>query len=129
MNLSREEVERWHYQQKESFAYPRPDLQVRVKGKIFSRTLGKRCPWCKDIFYTYQVEGEERQPYQVDADIVLGGPLGMSISGIGTRETCGHPKCHEAEDKYQYERRIEWRKSHLHHAAEPAPSEKKKVRD
>lgn len=75
-------------------------------GGVFVRTLGKRCPICRDIFYAYQREGRERQPYLVDVD---------PPEGRGVRETCGHPKCHDAEDHYQWQRRMGFRAAKANH--------------
>ncbi len=130
MSLSQKQEQEWHYKQKGAFASPRPDISSTINGETFSRTLGKRCPWCSDVFYTYQIEGKEKQPYQVDANPRLGYPDGFSFDGIGVRETCGHPKCWEAEDKYQYERRLQWRKSNQRKSADaPAPKDGGKIRD
>jgi hypothetical protein len=89
----------WHAQQRELFA--QPDITPRRVGeKVFTRTLGRICPHCGRTFYAYQAEGNEQQPYRIEVD-----PLG----GIGMRETCGSPICHEAEDHLQFERRKAWR--------------------
>ena len=89
-----------HYDaQKARFAAPGTERLERG-GLVYVRNLGKRCPWCRDVFFAYQVEGHERQPYQVDPE---------PQDGNGVRETCGHPKCHDAEDMRQFERRREAR--------------------
>jgi hypothetical protein len=131
MNHNHKKDEDWRYKQKESFANPHPEIQISINEKIFTRTFGKRCPICHDIFYTYQVEGEEKEPYRIDPDIILQGPAGFSTTEIGARETCGHPHCWEAEEDYQFRRRLQWRKEHL--VGSPgAPAPKKdggKLRD
>lgn len=90
----------WHDQMKAASAEPRPDLCTVVHGKTLTRTLGKRCPWCQSVFFGYQVEGEEREPYRIDRE---------PAEGLGMRETCGNPMCHEAEDRHQFERRLRFR--------------------
>ena len=87
--------EDWHYEQKAIFAAPDTTPQVQ-NGRVFTRTFGKRCPWCLDVFFAYEVEGNERQPYQIDPE---------PLNGHGVRETCGHPKCHEFEEDRQFKRR------------------------
>ena len=86
------------------FAQPDTTPREERNGQIFVRTLGKRCPWCGNVFFAYQVEGEEKQPYQIDPNPML-NKFGEPANGIGTRETCGHPKCWDAEDTYQADRR------------------------
>jgi len=70
--------------------------RIESGGKVFIRNLAKICPFCRDVFWGYQVEGQEVEPYRIDPD---------PIDGNGTRETCGHPLCHDAEDDYQFQRR------------------------
>jgi len=99
--------------QKARFASPGTERLER-DGKVFIRNLGKRCPWCRDVFFAYQVEGHERQPYQIDSDPDYGN---------GARETCGHPMCHDAEDDYQFARRKGFRdeRRQAHQRAQPGP--------
>jgi hypothetical protein len=93
-----------------SFAEPRLDIRVQVGAKVLTRSLPKICPWCKNTFFGYQVEGEERQPYQQDPDVQL-GRHGSPKTASGTRETCGHPLCWDHEDLYQFNRRMLARKA------------------
>lgn len=72
------------------------------------RNLGKRCPWCHDVFFTYQTPGKERQPYQSEPE---------PRNGMGARETCGHPQCHDAEDTHQFQRRLVFRAEIARHRA------------
>ena len=90
--------------------------RIERHGRIYVRNLAKICPFCRDVFWTYQVEGQEREPYRIDPD---------PIDGNGTRETCGHPLCHDAEDDYQFQRRQGFRQQEAqarqHAQAGPAP--------
>lgn len=93
-----QERQAWHDELMARAAQPN-DVSDRVQtpaGKTFVRTLGKRCHWCGKVFFAYQVEGQERQPYQVDPN---------PERGQGMRETCGNPLCWDAEDTYQFQRR------------------------
>jgi hypothetical protein len=90
------DIKIWNQKRKDAFAVPRPDLLVTIAGKTFVRNLGKRCPHCGDVFYGYQVEGNEREPFRYDPE-----PRG----GEGIRETCGDPTCWDREDRYQWTRR------------------------
>ena len=112
----------WFDAQKARFAEPGTERLER-DGRVFIRNLGKRCPWCRDKFFAYQVEGQEHEPYRIDDDPDLGN---------GMRETCGHPKCLDAEDLRQFERRRDFRKQ-LYEAREraqagpPPPAKGRKV--
>ena len=97
--ITREQQD-WHDRLKGMFSVPDPTAREVREGGVFVRTLGKRCPICRDVFFSYQREGHERQPYLVDVD---------PPEGKGARETCGHPKCHDAEDHYQWQRRLGFR--------------------
>ena len=113
MNQTQREEQDWHYERKAKWAEPHPEDREEIMGMIFTRTLGKRCPWCGDIFFTYQVEGHEREPYRVDPE-------------TSTRETCGHPKCWDAEQDHQTKKQIEWYRTHFHSEADPVPPPRKK---
>jgi hypothetical protein len=80
--------------------FAEPDTTpVIMAGHEFTRTWGKRCPWCGNVFFTYQETGREHEPYKVDPDPVVGR------SAIATRETCGYPGCWDQEDRHQFQRR------------------------
>ena len=118
----------WFDAQKAASREPHPERQVVREDRTFTHNLGKRCPWCGDVFFTYQLEGHERQPYRTDAEITLDW-FGRPAGGVGTRETCGNPTCHEAEDHHQFQRRVLARAEHAKHAqvqAGPAPTTKGK---
>ena len=78
-----------------------------------NRTLGKRCPWCRDIFFTYQAPGREREPYRTDPE---------PQDGASTRETCGSPKCHDVEDSHQFRRRLAHRAQLVQHREKQTPA-------
>lgn len=106
----------WFKEQRARFAQPDFDTRVTSGERAFVRTLGMRCPHCSEVFFSYQVEGQERQPYQVDRNPDFGN---------GMRQTCGSPSCWDKEDLYQFERRKGFREEHARHqqatAAGPAP--------
>jgi hypothetical protein len=87
---------------KEIFSQPNTNPR-REAGKVWTRTLAIRCHWCQDIFYGYQADGEEQQPYQTAQ---LPGPV--RIQGYkdawmpgGQRPQCSGPLCAKAsEDEY-----------------------------
>jgi len=95
-----QERQAWYDTLKAVFARPDPATRHGTGDQVFTRTLAKRCPWCGDVFFTYQLEGHEREPYRVDPN-----PPG----GMGARDTCGHPMCREAEHDYQFKRRMSFR--------------------
>ena len=76
--------------------------KIERQGHTWIRNLGKVCPQCGQMFYGYQVEGHEHEPYRVDPE-----PMG----GFGVRETCGDAQCWDAEDERQFRARVEWRKT------------------
>ena len=91
----------WAETQRARWAQPdHQDRRLSADGRLWIRNLGKRCPHCPNVFFAYQVEGEEREPYRTDPN---------PIAGKGVRETCGHPACHEQEDNYQFQRRLGFR--------------------
>ena len=127
MILTAQERQAFHDECQARFASPDTEARQVSGERVYVRTLGKRCPWCGDIFFGYQVEGEEEEPYRTDANPLL-GIKGNPLNGVGTRSTCGHPKCHEVEDDYQFKRRVEMRAEHALnlHTAQPAqPSVRK----
>jgi len=83
----------WRDEQKTKWATP-DHTEVLRNGKVFTRSLAKRCPMCKDVFWTYQQLGHEQPPYQEDL---------MPEHGKGQRETCGNPKCGDTEQQIQFE--------------------------
>lgn len=87
--ISEKERARWFSQQRALFAEPGCEAERRG-GKDYARTLAKLCPHCGETFWTYQVMGEEHQPYQQD-------PYPMPGDKLQTRETCGSPKCWDDE--------------------------------
>ena len=93
------------------FAEPDSGARQVVGERVFVRTLGKRCPHCPRVFFTYQVEGQEREPYRTDPEVML-DVYGRPLNGIATRDTCGSPECHEREDFHQFRRRLEYRAEH-----------------
>jgi hypothetical protein len=100
---------------------PRPDLRIERSGKVYVRTLGKICPRCHQIFYVYQVEGQEEEPYREDPEIEL-NEWGFPVRDVGSRDTCGHPDCHEWEDGHQFRRRVAARAEHGRRSRpEPSP--------
>jgi hypothetical protein len=101
----------WFADQKASASQPHEETRVVRDDRVYTRSLGKRCPWCSDIFFTYQVEGHERQPYKTDPEVMLNHE-GRPINGVGTRETCGDPNCLEREDTHQFLRRLAYRAEH-----------------
>ena len=106
-----QEAQDWRDKQRAIFAQPNLEDRVLVAGRAMVRTLGMRCPWCNGIFFGYQVDGQEREPYRIDQD---------PIDGNGQRQTCGNPKCHEVEENHQFQRRQgfrEERQRHLHGGA------------
>ena len=97
----------WGAEQRAVFAQPDPaQRRIAADGRAFVRTLGKRCPHCPSVFFSYQVEDEEQEPYRVDAE---------PREGRGARETCGHPECHEREDNHQFLRRAAHRAERATH--------------
>ena len=108
MKQTQREEQDWHYECKAMWAEPHPEVRETIMGLVFTRTLGKRCPYCGDIFFTYQVEGHEREPYRVDPD-------------SGARETCGHPKCWDAEEDRFVKQQIEWHRTHFRLEGNPVP--------
>ena len=126
MNQNHKQDEDWWNEQKAMFAVPRPDLIRYSFDKTYVRTCGKRCPWCHDVFYTYHVEGHEKEPYKVDPEPTPGFPDGCSTNHIDARETCGHPLCWKSEAEHQAKRREEWRKLHLRSSEQPTPEPKKR---
>jgi hypothetical protein len=98
--MTTQEQQDWNDSLVAVFAEPHPEIREVRGERVFVRDLGKRCPWCGHVFFSYQVEGHEQEPYKVDPN---------PYQGRGVRETCGHPKCHEAEDSYQFKRRQDFR--------------------
>ena len=90
----------WFKAQRARFAQPDLEACVVTGNHVFVRTLGMRCPHCPEVFFGYQIEGQERQPYLVDANPDFGN---------GMRQTCGSPDCWAKEDTYQFERRLGFR--------------------
>lgn len=90
----------WFKAQRTRFAQPDCEAKVPIGDRVMVRTLGMRCPHCPEVFFGYQIEGQERPPYQVDRNPDF---------GLGMRQTCGSPSCWDAEDRYQFERRKEYR--------------------
>lgn len=78
------------------FRTPDNSIQV-IAGRRFARNLAKRCPWCQEIFYTYQDQDAPEEPGRVDPD-----PAPRSM--IGQRETCWHHLCQKAEQEHQFRR-------------------------
>lgn len=123
-----QERQDWHDVLVARFEQPNDvsDRHQATEGQTFVRTLGKRCPWCGRIFFGYQVEGQEREPYKVDPNPELdreGRPR-----GAGVRETCGNPLCAGSEDDYQFKRRQSYRSEMVatrQAAAGPAPAKTK----
>ncbi len=90
---------------KERYSRPDPEMKrepMDPKGRYWSRTLARRCPWCDDVFYGYQAEGEERQPFQVERERPLIPIIGYKDlrQPDGSRETCGHDLCLKAEESW-----------------------------
>lgn len=95
--------ERAQFWQSRRARFAEPDTTpVFIAGREFTRTLGKRCPQCGQMFFTYQETGHERQPYLIDPE----PDFGRSIVVVGARETCGFPGCLEDEQKHQMKRRM-----------------------
>ena len=58
------------------------------------------CPWCHDVFYGYQAEGEEKQPFQIEAQrpmVPLPGFKGL-FRPDSQRQTCGGELCEKAAE-------------------------------
>jgi hypothetical protein len=94
------QAQHWAYAQKAIFQDPRPDLRS-VSGTVaFVRDQPMICPWCQDVFFGYRREDRPIQQCFEDRE---------PRAGMGMRLTCGHPKCHEAEDDHQWRRRRAFR--------------------
>ena len=94
---------------KERYSRPDPELKqepLDPKRRWWSRTLAIRCPWCDDVFYGYQAEGEERQPFQVETERPLIPIVGYKDlrQPDGLRQTCGHDLCLKAEETHYLSR-------------------------
>jgi hypothetical protein len=113
-------LESWRRQKQAKWSVPHPEIREERNGKIFTLTLGKICPWCREVFFTYQVEGEEREPYLVDKEIEL-YTNGTPVNNPGSRETCGYPPCHELEDMHQFRRRVAARAKDNGHKPKSVP--------
>ena len=98
------EHQQWRDEQKARFAQPGTEREER-HGKVLIRNLGMRCPWCLGIFFGYQVEGHEREPYTIEAE---------PVDGLMQRQTCGNPLCHQAEEDHQFQRRQTIRQDRAH---------------
>ena len=69
--------------------YAQPDPKRReINGRTWSRTLPIRCPICRNIFFAWELAGNDHWD----------NPM-VSPAGSDHREVCGHPLCREAEQK------------------------------
>ena len=97
--MTREYNEAWAYEQKERLAQPDYTPVLGLDGKTtFTRTRPIRCPWCRDIFFAYQPDERPLAPYENPEPQLVGGEV------RGQRETCGHPKCWDIEQRHQMQR-------------------------
>ena len=85
--------------------YARPDPKERkepfdVERRWWARTLERRCPWCHEVFYTYQVVGEEQEPGLTEPErplVSIYGVVGLLMPD-GKRSTCGLDVCERKEE-------------------------------
>ncbi len=97
--MTREYDETIAYEQKDRLARPNHTPVLGLDGKTtFTRTRPIRCPWCQDIFFAYNPEDRPFPPYENPEPPVIGGV------SKGQRETCGHPKCWDLEQRHQMTR-------------------------
>lgn len=86
--------------------YSKPDMTLKretfdPKGRTWSRTLPRHCPWCRDVFYTFQAEGEEQQPFQTESEprlVIIPSYKEPTFRPESKRQTCGHPLCEKASE-------------------------------
>lgn len=85
--------------------YARPDPKERkdpfdTEGRCWSRTLERRCPWCHEVFYAYQVVGKEQVPGIIEPErplVPIPGSRDLFMPD-GKRSTCGLDLCEKEEE-------------------------------
>lgn len=102
-----------------------PNSNPTADGRhALTKDLPKVCPWCHSTFYTYQGREHPRQPHQVDPEPPIVGGISM-----GMRETCGHPRCWDAENNHQKERSPRYQSACLSYfAPKDEPSQQKEAK-
>jgi hypothetical protein len=78
-----------------------PDYTERngLDGRVFTRTRPMNCPWCGDLFYTFQAEDNPQPPYE-NPEPRMVGEYGKEKSH-GMRHVCDRPKCWDIEQRHQ----------------------------
>jgi len=98
------------------------NIQQFTRGAVdqpgWTKTHLLACPQCGAQFLGYEREDMPLMPNVFDQD----SPNVFQ----GNRQTCGHPECWEAEDEYQFRKRLAYRNSHPQ-PAKPSPITKKKA--
>ena len=115
MIQNKAQQEAWFAEQKEAWAHP----NTEQNSDRYARTLPKRCPCCGGIFFAFQKEGFEQEPYKQDPD---------SYHGEIVRETCGDPTCWDNEDMYQFRKRVQHRERFKKVEPEPPKHLGRKIR-
>jgi hypothetical protein len=96
--------------------YPDSDA-VEVRGKrVMTRSRELVCPHCGVTFYGYQYIDHPHPGGQVDSE---------PSNGFGSRQTCGDPRCWDAEDALQFKRRLEFRNTHKNAPTTTSPYSRK----